>query len=761
MKKIKYLSLALLLVTELASANPVTQQTAKTVAANFYGHTFKSLNPGLSLVYIEFASDGQPLYYVFNINANNGFVIVSAEDAAHPILGYSDKGQFVIPGDKNNNVTWWMNCRKQEINYARTNKISAAAEITAEWSDCINNTLPNDNTHKIASVSPLLSTTWNQSPYYNDMCPGGSVTGCVATAMAQIMRYWQYPSHGHGSSSYMDMQSLGYQNNYGYLTANYDTSNYVWSAMPLNVSSTNYEVAKLMYDCGVSVCMDYAPGGSGAWVITGDYPVCAQVAYVKYFGYNPATIQGAYESKYNLASWTALIENELNHSRPVEYVGFDSIANAGHTWVCDGYDASNNFHMNWGWGGADNGNYAPNALNVGYHFNWWNEAVIGIEPPATSPCFNASPTFGCANLTVNYTDLSIANSTITSRKWLFPGGTPATSSVANPTVVYKTPGTYDVTEIVSDLNGTDTLTMKAYISVASTSTLPLVQNFQSATFPPAGWVINNPANYSYYWQLKNGVGGYGASSQCMYFNNAFAYNSFEYNIAEWQTDKAGLDIVGQKQQIYTPEYDFTGITRPSVYFDVAYAPYDAVNSDTLVVYYSTDCGATFNQVYSKGGMTLGTTGNTVMTGADTDIHGVFVPLSNNWRTDTIKIPAIAGATSVMFAFENRSGNGSPIYMDNINIPGLPANVTNFVNTAPSVTVYPNPNNGQFTVGFTNIEGNPSFKMYNVIGQEIYSQSNIQHSTLNLDLSTQPKGIYIYRVFSENGISISTGRLVIE
>jgi PKD repeat protein len=760
LKKIKYLSLALLLVAGFANANPVTEQTAKTVAANFYNHTFKSATPVLTLTYTEFGNDGQAVYYIYNVGANNGFVIVSAEDAAHPIIGYSNKGQYVLPNGKNNNVAWWLNCRKQEISYARANKISAASEIAVEWNDCINNTIPNNNAHRIASVSPLLSSTWNQSPYYNDMCPGGSVTGCVATAMAQIMRYWQYPSHGHGSSSYWDQQVYGYQNNFGYLTANYDTSNYVWASMPLNVSSTNYEVAKLMYDCGVSVCMDYGPE-SGAWVITGDYPLCAQTAYVKYFGYNPATIQGLYESKYTLGAWTALIENELNHSRPVQYVGFDSIANAGHTWVCDGYDASNNFDMNWGWGGSDNGYYAPAALNVGYHFNWWNEAVIGIEPPATSPCFSASPTFGCANLTVNYTDLSIANAAITTRNWLFPGGTPATSAATNPTIVYKTAGTYDVSEIVSDINGTDTLTMKAYISVATSAILPLVQNFQSVTFPPTGWVINNPANYSYYWQLKNGVGGYGASTQCMYFNNALAYNSFNYNIAEWQTDKAALDIIGQREQIYTPEYDFTGITKPTVYFDVAYAPYNATYNDTLAIYYSTDCGATFNQVYLKSGMTLCTTGNTVMTGADTDSHGVFVPLSNNWRTDTIKIPAIAGAISVMFAFENRSGNGSPIYIDNINIPGLPANVANVVSTAPSVTVYPNPNNGQFTVGFINKQSNPSVKMYNVIGQEIYSQSNIQHSTLSVDLSTQPKGIYIYRVFSENGTSISTGRLVIE
>jgi len=758
LKKIKYLSLGLLLITSVANANPVTQQTAETVAANFYNQTFNTGTPNLTLAVTEYDANNQPVYYIFNVNINKGFVIVAAEDAAHPILGYSNKGNFVMPS-ANNNVAWWLNCRKQEIQVARTQNISAAADVATEWFGYLNNRRPNQ--HRVMSfVNPLLSSTWNQSPYYNDMCPGGSVTGCVATAMAQIMRYWQYPSHGHGSSSYFDMQIYGYQQSYGQLSADYDTSNYVWSSMPLNLSGPNSQVAQLMYDCGVSVCMDYSPGGSGAWVIDGDYPICAQNSYVKYFAYNPATIQGVYKSNYTANNWLALIENELNNGRPVQYVGFDSTANAGHTWVCDGYDNSGNFDMNWGWGGADNGYYAANALFVGYNFDWWDEAVIGIEPPATSPYFAGTPTFGCSGLLVNYTDMSVANAAITSRKWLFPGGNPATSNATNPSVTYNNSGAYDVSEIVSDVNGTDTLVMKSYVSVATTAALPLAQTFQSVTFPPAGWANYNPTNSNYVWQQYNGVGGYGSSNQCMYFDNAQAYGAANALTNSWKNGKVPLEILGQKQRIYTPEYDFTWVGNPLVYFDVAYAPFNNQYSDTLNIYYSTDCGATFHQVYSKGGMTLGTTGNTVQTGADTNSVGIFTPKSTDWRTDTIKIPAIVNATHVMFAFENVSGNGSPIYIDNLNMPialGI-GNVNNFY----SVNLYPNPNTGKFTF---QVEGyqpttNGTLEIYNSLGEMIYN-NNLVYATNQVDLSDKASGIYLYRALSHTGELISTGRFIIQ
>ncbi len=758
MKKINYLcwvASCWLLASGIAvKANPVSRNTAQTAAANFYSRNYPTIAPAITLFYTEFSAGGQPVYYVFNVNTNGGFVIVSADDAAHPILGYSDKGQYKLP-DGNNNLGWWMNCRKQEIEMARNKEIAATPDITSEWSGYINNTslISSRIRRAIPNVLPLVQSTWDQSPYYNAMCPGGAVTGCVATCMAQIMRYWQYPSSGHGISGYWDERAYSYQNNYGYLSADFDTSNYVWSAMPLSISSANGQIAKLMFDCGVSVDMDYSTE-SGAWVITGDYPVCAQEAFVKNFGYNPATIKGLYQSNYSIASWDSLVQNELNNNRPIEYVGWDSILNAGHTWVCDGYSSSNLYDMNWGWSGSDDGYFALNALGAGgYNFNWWNEALIGIEPPATSPYFVASPTFGCSGISVQFTDFSIANSAITSRMWLFPGGNPSTSTNTNPTVTYNTPGTYDVTEIVSNVNGTDTLVRKAYIAVASPlSTIPS-ENFQTTIFPPIGWVINNPNNYSYTWQLNTNTGGFGASTQSMYFNNCQGYQ-------DWAPPgKAGLDIIGQRQQIYTPEYDYTSVTNPEIYFDVAYAPYNTTYSDTLAIYYSTDCGSTFTQVYSKGGTTLGTTGNYVTTGADTNTIGCFLPSSNNWRTDTIHIPAIAGISNVMFSFENRSGNGSPLYIDNINLPGVPTTIP-VISTTPSTSIFPNPNSGQFTIAFVNISGNPYVKIYNVLGQEVY-MTQLKNENTNINIGNQPNGVYIYHIFSENGSAISTGRLVKE
>lgn len=753
----------LLLNTHNLFSNPVTQQTASTVAAHFYQQNVQQNNPVLNLAYTEYAPDGQPVYYVFNSDDKGGFVIISAEDATHPVLAYSDKGSYIIPKD-NNNVAWWLNCRKQEIEYARAHNMTASAGISAEWNGLMNNS--GSKTHSPFSiVGPLLQTTWDQSWPYNAMCPGGFVTGCVATAMAQIMKYWSYPPGGHGSTGYWDEQAYSYQNNIGYISADFDTSHYDWAAMPWSVSNTNNPVPGLMYDCGVSVNMDYSVQ-SGSWVITGDYPVCAQVAFVKYFGYNPATIQGLYQSKYTQANWVSILENELNNGRPIEYVGWDSVNNeSGHTWVCDGYNSGNNtFDMNWGWGGTDDGWYTLSALDAGgYNFNWWNEALIGIEPPAASPYFVATPTFGCKRLNVQFTDQSFTqgNLPITTRKWLFPGGTPSTSNAVNPTVVYNNAGTYDVTEIIGDAKGTDTLVRLAYISVDSATTLPFHQGFEAPQFPPAGWTINNPSFYSYVWQLNTGFGGFGKSGQCMYFNNCQGYQDYA------PPGKAALDIIGQRQQIYTPQYDFTNTPHPEMYFDVAYAPYSAVFSDTLVVYYSTDCGTTFIPVYVKGGLTLGTTGNYVT--SDTNKIGCFVPSPSGWRTDTIHIPAIAGLNNVMFSFENRSGNGSPLYIDNINICDESVAGVAAISSNPSINVYPNPGNGRFVVALSHAvspqarsASQPIIEVYNVLGEKVYSETLKQvQGDNNINLSNQPAGVYIYRVFSATGTPISEGKLVIE
>jgi len=381
MRKIKYLITSLLFVSVMANANPVSENTAAIVAGNYYKQTYNSDAGTLTLVYTEHSSDGQAVYYVFNVSSAHGFVIVSAEDAGYPIIGSSNTGQYVIPTTVNN-VGFWMGRRKNEIISMRANNIQPTSDVSTTWNAYINNT-PKNTHQAMSSVNPLLdSITWDQSPHYNAYCPGGSVTGCVATAMAQIMKYWKYPSVGLGSSCYYDEVLYGYTENYGELCATFDTSHYAWSEMPNKVTSANNEVAKLMYDCGVAVDMDYSPTSSGAFVVSG--PACALQAYPKYFNYVSSTIKGYLQTSYSPTAWVNLIENELNHGRPVQYQGTDHTY-GGHSWVCDGYNTSGYFHMNWGWSGDDDGYYSPTDLapnGSGYDFSdTLVGAIIGIEPP--------------------------------------------------------------------------------------------------------------------------------------------------------------------------------------------------------------------------------------------------------------------------------------------------------------------------------------------------------------------------------------------
>jgi hypothetical protein len=386
MKKLSSLLIVFVLGTNFINATPITSVVAKTVAENFYKRTTQVIVASSTLVYTETSSAGLPIYYVFDINTKGGFVIVTADDAAHPIIGYSSENHFVQPMAITT-IAHWLNKRRDEINQIRANNYQADAAIAQEWFDYQDSEKALSTPPSTMSVTPLVQTTWDQGNnggFYNDLCPSSSVTGCVATAMAQIMRFWSYPTTGTGSSSYCDCTSNGKAQNYGTLSANYGATTYNWSNMPLNVTSTNVDVATIMFHSGVSVEMDYSPTGSGAYVCSSDNAVSAQNSYVTYFKYDPTTIQGLQRSSYTDAQWQTLLENDLNIGRPIQYAGQDPNS-GGHTWVCDGYDASNNFHMNWGWGGYDDGFFAINTLNPSSdNFSDGHEAVIGIQPMSTS-----------------------------------------------------------------------------------------------------------------------------------------------------------------------------------------------------------------------------------------------------------------------------------------------------------------------------------------------------------------------------------------
>lgn len=399
MKKISAL-LLMLAFYSVAFCKPVPVGTAQLVGKNFLTSYTSSpaFNSGIQLELIyssqsaashaHSAATPPNYFFIFNVKNGDGFVIVAADDNATPILGYSDESDFT-PQNIAPHIAKWLEGYKNQMRYIIDNKLPQTDKIKESWLSLKG---PQSGSSTIAaSVAPLVQTKWDQSPYYNATCPYDNtasertVTGCVATAMAQVMKYWNYPASGTSHHSYNHSK-------YGTLSANFGSTNYNWGAMPNRVTSSNSAVATLMYQCGVSVDMNYdvaANGGSGAYVINSQSPVqhCTEYALKTYFGYK-TTLKGVERANYSQTQWLNVIKDELNAGRPVIYAGFGS--GGGHCFVNDGYDNNDFLHFNWGWDGAFDGYFSVNALNPGGvgtgggtgGFNSGHQAVIGIEPPS-------------------------------------------------------------------------------------------------------------------------------------------------------------------------------------------------------------------------------------------------------------------------------------------------------------------------------------------------------------------------------------------
>jgi hypothetical protein len=377
----------ILLYPMLLMAGFVPQHVAEQVARNFFLSINQNTEPELQIVDnkshhgflpVDLKGSDVPPYYVFDMISSKGFIIISADDCVVPVLGYSLTSNY-SGSDLPPALTKWLDDLSMQVNYVINLGEAPAEEIVRLWERYLSE--GNKNGHK-SEVDPLVTTTWNQSPYYNDLCPGGSVSGCVATAMTQIMKFWNYPAQGSGFHSYN-------HDNYGTLSVNFGATEYNWSQMPNNVTGPNNAVATLTYHAGVAVEMNYSPQSSGAYVISTHSPVehCAEYALENYFNYDESTLQGVARENYTTDQWMSLIKGELNAGRPVLYAGFGS--GGGHAFVCDGYDNFNYLHMNWGWGGYYDGYFPVDALDPsgtgtgggsgGY--NSGHQAVIGIQPP--------------------------------------------------------------------------------------------------------------------------------------------------------------------------------------------------------------------------------------------------------------------------------------------------------------------------------------------------------------------------------------------
>lgn len=383
MKRLYLLSLLIMLfVSTSALASPRTFSQAKAIAerkAALLGIKIDkkaaakapSMNGGTTTAVSP--------YYVFPFGENKGFAIVSGDDDMPEIVGYADHGTY----DANNMpaaMAAFLNNYRATIEAMKQGNASAIKNIAEAKA------LRANNTRATTAVSPLLGDIkWNQSEPYNNMCPkydgtNLSATGCVATAMAQVMMYWKYPKELKA-----DINEYKTYTHKLPVAGELKGQKYDWDNMLPTYTNNNYTqiqadaVAKLMLHCGKAVEMDYGEE-SGAIVTPG--------RLAKYFGYDSDLMLDLMRSCFTLAEWTAIIDKELQAKRPILYSGITT--NGGHQFVCDGSDGNGLYHINWGWGGYQDGYFDITILNPGQGgigagnvtdgYNRGCNMIIGIQP---------------------------------------------------------------------------------------------------------------------------------------------------------------------------------------------------------------------------------------------------------------------------------------------------------------------------------------------------------------------------------------------
>lgn len=320
-------------------------------------------------------------YYVFPHDGNCGYTIVSGDDRMPEIVGYSTTDTYSEENMPDGMKHLMQAC--EAVATALANGDAKAERCLAE-----KEALAADSTYRQPRVAPLLADiAWGQTEPYNNLCPmyddqRRTVTGCVATAMAQLMMYYQYPQTlksdipAYKTDSYqldMPLVSAGERYDWDNMLPQYSGSAY--TAAQANA------VAKLMYHCGLSAKADHGPS-TGAW--------CTPYVLVKYWGYDPDVIKHLYREKFSLREWTAILDAELQASRPVYYTGC-STTSGGHAFLCDGADGNGLYHINWGWSGWSNGYFDITVLNSDYSgaesatapadgYNNTCKMIVGIMP---------------------------------------------------------------------------------------------------------------------------------------------------------------------------------------------------------------------------------------------------------------------------------------------------------------------------------------------------------------------------------------------
>jgi len=695
MKRIT-LFLLLVIFSLITFADNVPVEKAKKVAQNYMKSQKKDFNNVVSNIE-TINYKGYDVIYAFNF-VDGGYILISTDDNAYPILSFAFEGKYDEKDPKMPpSYKWWLENYKEQLIIAQTQTFRVPSLTTTTWDKYYKSVVYENTKSTNAVTTPLLDVEgikWDQTSPYNADCPGGpDPVGCVATAMCQIMRYHKYPEHGEGSHSYNE-------NDYGQQSVNFGNATYNWDNMPAQVYSANADVARISYHAGVAVDMDYGPGGSGA-MITG----VVRPAFVNYFKYHT---DATFARKDNMsdAQWKTKLKSSLDNSWPVFYAGNDQAQSMGHAFVCDGYNNNNEFHFNWGWSGYSNswnqmGDIVPGGTGTGGgdgDYSYGNRIVYNIHPQNVQPTLNAEFSADATSIdiggSVHFTDNSTqGSSAITSWHWTFTGGNPGTFNGHNPPAIsYANEGTYNVKLKVGDGSDNDTELKTGYIKVG------LVEYCDAEATVTTEEFIS-----------KVHLESINKSSQ------SSGYSDFTSEIATITNNN---------------------IETATVTIDNPY------QTDKLYVWIDWNIDGDFDDAGEQVCNKVATSGSVTF---DVSLPSFITEAYNGKKTRMrMRLNDTGNGSNETPCGDNQYGEVEDYTIE----ISKTTDINNIV--ADNFSIYPNPNNGIFTINTK--FSNSNIKITNVSGETIYN--GVSNQNLNtIDLSDAKSGVYFVQVSSNEGISI--------
>lgn len=696
--KIRLSALLLLLVMAITSVNAafVDKEKARTVALNYvkeriYHHQMEWQIDQINMTdVLTYTIDGSAAYYVFS-NSGNGYIIVSADDQLTPVLAYSENGRYPELG-RMTNFDFLVHTYARQVEYVRENQVETPSEISGLWQNYTEGNI-DDSPAATTDVEPLVLSIWDQVFPYNALCPadpdgpGGHVlTGCVATAMSQLMFYHRFPLQGNGSKSY-------YMPDYGTISANFGASYYLWDEMLNELTSGSGQsipaTALINFHAGVAVSMNYGPEASGA------QSTSVAPALKNYFRYSSAA---TYQERGSMTQtqWENQFIPNLDEKKPVYMSGHG--ADGGHAWIVDGYQVTGTtkmFHMNFGWGGFENGYFSIISPNG---FPNSQACVKNIYPGVGYP-------YGCSSDTLTGAQGSIEDGSGAVNN--YTGGQDCTWLIAPADSVE----TITLSFNLFDVDGSDAL----YIYDGSDANAPLLATYTGSTLPAE---ITSTGN-RLFLHFETDGSGTASGWQAEYHSDFPTYCSGTVTLSE----PAGSFNDGSGDNNYNNNSTCKWKIVPpyAMNLTLSFNSFDLLDGDNLMV-------------YSTGG-----TGGSQLMGTFTG--------------NTIPDPIVSTGTGFLLIFKSDTYNNAPGFDAQYTIGNVSTDEKAGIN---GIIIAPNPAEHQTTVRFY-IKDNLPFTM-NIIdmaGKEMYKETfgGVSGNFVkNIDLTDFKKGMYFLTIRSSEGVT---------